>query len=157
MSASYRYLLDVEIDGSERGHLIDALEDEPFELRNILGEAQMNAQLKEGRLLYDGDATERQPWFGEVIEVLSVYISSYIYGLEMAETRVDGKRTVELLKHIGRRGERIAVPLTHTIEFPSGEITPGDEDLDYLEANWAKLPRWAQDGFRIKYPVLRRL
>ena len=157
MSASYRYLLDVDIEGSERGHLIDALEDEPFELRRVMGESQMNAQIKEGRLQYDELTTERLPWFGSVIEILSVYLNSYIYGLEMVETRVHGKRTIELLKHIGRKGERIAVPLTHTIEFPSGEITPGDEDLDYLEQNWAKLPRWAQDGFRIKYPVLRRL
>ena len=157
MSARYRYMLDVEIDGSERSHLIDALEDEPFALRDVLGEAQLNALIKEGTLRFDAETEAPLPWFGADIEILSVYLSSYIYGLEIVESRPEGKRQIELLKHIGRRGERIAVPLTHTVEFPSGDITPGEEDLDYLQANWQKLPRWAQDGFRIKFPILRRL
>lgn len=127
-------------------------------MREVLGEAQMLAQIDAGELRFDVETEERLPWFTQAVEVLSVHLSEYIYGLEIAEDRDgDGKRQVEILKYIGRRGDVIAVPLTHTIEFPSGEISPGHEDVDWLAANWSALPRWAQDGFRIKFPELRRL
>ena len=154
---SYRYQLEHEIDGSDQGHLIDALEDEEFALFEAMGEDEVNRQIKDGKLEYRAETTERLPWFRDVISVLSVHLSEYIYGFELAEDRESGKRSVEILKYIGRRGDVIAVPLTYTIEFPSGEVTPGLEDTNWLEANWTSLPRWAQDGFRIKFPPLRRL
>lgn len=153
---SYRYLLSHEIDGSDQGHLIDALEDEEFALFDLLGEEEVNRQIRSGLLEFREETTSRLPWFREVISVLSIHLSEYIYGLEIAEDREAG-RHIEILKYIGRRGDVIAVPLTYTIEFPSGEITPGLEDTNWLEQNWDKLPRWAQDGFRIKFPPLRRL
>jgi hypothetical protein len=153
---SYRYLLSHEIEGSDQNHLIDALEDEEFALFDELGEDVVNAQIREGKIEFAKETESRLPWFREVISVLSVHLSEYIYGLEVAEDRESGRR-IEILKYIGRRGDVIAVPLTYTIEFPSGEITPGLEDTGWLESNWAKLPRWAQDGFRIKFPPLRRL
>src|SRR5688572_29923579 len=122
-----------------------------------MGEDVVNAQIRDGNLLFQSETTERLPWFRDVISVLSIHLSEYIYGLELAEDREGGKRRVEILKYIGRRGDVIAVPLTYTIEFPSGDVTPGLEDTNWLEANWTKLPRWAQDGLRIKIPPLRRL
>ena len=153
---SYRYLLSHEIDGTDQGHLIDALEDEEFALFDVLGEDVVNAQIREGTLEFQTETTSPLPWFREVISILSVHLSEYIYGFEIAEDREGGRR-VEILKYIGRKGDVIAVPLTYTIEFPSGDVTPGLEDTNWLEQNWAKLPRWAQDGFRIKFPPLRRL
>lgn len=153
----YRYLFAHEIDGADQNHLIDALEDEEFALFDVLGEEEVNEQIRSGELKFESETETRLGWFRDVISVLSVHLSEYIYGLEIAEEREGGKRRVEILKYIGRRGDVIAVPLNYTIEFPSGDVTPGLEDTAWLEANWASLPRWARDGFRIKFPPLRRL
>jgi hypothetical protein len=153
----YRYLIEQDIDDSDASHLIDALEDEDLGLRDEIGEASLADQIRGGRILFDAVREAKLEWFKGTIEVLSIHLSQYIYGLEVAETRDDGRRRIEILKYIGRRGEVITVPLTHTIEFPSGEVRPGLEDLTWVQSNWRTLPRWAQDGFRIKFPELRRL
>jgi hypothetical protein len=154
---NYHYRLAHEVDGSDQSHLIDALEDEEFALFEEMGEDAVNQQIRSGELKFEKETNERLGWFRDVIAVLSIHLSEYIYGLEIAEDRETGKRHVEILKYIGRKGDVIAVPLVYTIEFPSGEITPGLEDTQWLETNWKLLPRWAQDGFRIKFPPLRRL
>lgn len=156
---TYRYMLDLEIDGVERGHVADAIEDEDFPLGDVLGWDVLDEQIRSGRVVWNVETEERVPWFGKVIEVLSVYVTSYVTGVEVAESRDEsGTRDgLELLKYVGRKGEVIAVPLTHTVAFPSGVITPGAEDLEHLEKNWEALPRWAQDAYRLKFPELRRL
>jgi hypothetical protein len=158
-SRAYHYLLDLEVDGSDRENLVDSLEDEEFPIREVLGETEMVRQIKEGRLVFDQGSSAPLAWFRQCIEVLSVHLSEYIIGLEVIESRnKEGTRTdVAITKYAGRMGETIAVPLKHRIEFPSGEITPLEEDLDYLEKHFAALPRWAQDAYRIKFPPLRRL
>lgn len=158
-STLYRYLLDLEIDGSDRSHLIDALEDEEFPLRELLGEKAMVEQIQEGELKMDVTSEKPIRWFAKVIEVLSVHLSEYVIGLELAEGRnAEGTRVqVEVRKYAGRMGEVIAVPLEHKIEFPSGDITPLEEDVKWLEGHFSELPRWAQDAYRIKFPQLRRL
>lgn len=153
-----QYLLDLEIDGTESNHLADAIEDEPFPLTDLIGIEAVQAQIRDGRLLFETQSDERLPWFKDAIEILSVYVSSYVTGIELLQTHdEDGKRHIEILKYVGRKGDVIAVPLTHTIEFPSGDIVPGHEDIGHLEKNWTALPRWAQDAYRLKFPVLRRL
>jgi hypothetical protein len=156
---AYRYLLEHDVDGSDAEHLIDALEDEDFPIREIIGEARMVAQIREGQLRFDVESNERLPWFPDCMRVMSVYLSEYIVGLEIAAGRnKEGSRVeVEIKKYVGRRGDLVAVPLTHTIAFPSGEIKPGAEDIGWLERHWDELPRWAQDAYRIKFPELRRL
>lgn len=158
-STRYRYLLRHEVDGSDQSNLIDSLEDEVFPIREILGEAVMNAAIKEGVLNFDHESDTRLGWFADCFEVLSVHLSEYIIGLEIAEGRnAEGSRVqVELRKFAGCRGNVITVPMKHRIEFPSGEITPTEEDVDYLRDNWSTLPRWAQDAYRLKFPELRRL
>lgn len=159
MVTEYRYLFEVDVAGAERGHLIDALEDEVFPPRDLLGEAELNRRIQEGELHFEHVSPERQGWFGEALATLSVHLSQYVTGLEVAEVRDErGARThLEVLKHAARRGERIAVPLTYTVAFPSGEIEPGDEDLSHLTRVFGTLPRWAQDAYRLKFPELRRL
>lgn len=156
---AYRYLLSQEIDGTDAAHLVDSLEDEEFPIREALGEAKMNQEIRDGLLEVDLDSDRPLPWFAECIRTLSVYLSEYVIGLEVAEGRnAEGSRIqVEARKMIGRRGDLIAVRLKHRIEFPSGEITTGDEDVADLTARWNELPRWAQDAYRIKFPELRRL
>jgi hypothetical protein len=158
-SVLYRYLLHQEIDGSDAEHLMHALEDEEFPIRELIGEREMNARIKGGELAFDAESEERLPWFGNCIRTISVYISEYVIGLELAEGRnAEGSRVqVEVQKYVGRRGDLIAVPMTHSIGFPSGEISVGEEDVAYLTAHWGELPRWAQDAYRLKFPLLRRL
>jgi hypothetical protein len=159
VATEYRYLLELDIEGSERSHLIDALEDEELPLRELLGEDVMVAQIKDGELHFEHESPTPLAWFPEALATLSVYLSSYVIGLEIAETRDErGTRTgLEVMKHAARRGERIAVPLQYRLAYPSGELEPGDENLQHLEKVWATLPRWAQDAYRLKFPELRRL
>ena len=92
-TVAYRYVLDQEIDGSDAEHLVHALEDEEFPIRELIGEAQMVAQIKDGALAFDHASSERLAWFGECIRTLSVYVSEYIIGLEFAEGRnAEGSR-----------------------------------------------------------------
>lgn len=156
---AYRYLLAQEIDGSDIENLIDSLEDEEFAIREVLGEAEMNARIRAGLLSFDHPSDVPLPWFGECLRVLSVYLSEYIRGLELAEGRnhADIRVEFEVRKWIARTGELIAVPMVPKIDFATGEVSPGEEDLRYLEAHWPELPRWAQDGYRLKFPELRRL
>lgn len=158
-SIAYRYLLDQEIDGSDIEHLIDSLEDEEFPIREELGEKEMNQAIRDGVLRFDHTGDAQLHWFGECLRVLSIYLSEYIIGLEIAEGRnAAGFRVqVEIRKHAACRGDLIAVPLKHTIDFKSGEIAPGEEDVAYLTKHWVELPRWAQDAYRIKFPELRLL
>jgi hypothetical protein len=158
-NVAFRYLLEQEIDGSDIEHLIDSLEDEEFPIREIVGEQEMVAMIREGTLRFDFPTDDQVPWFGECLRVLSIYLSEYCIGLEFAEGRnAEGSRVaVEVRKWVGCRGDLIAVPLRHKIEFPSGDIAPGDEDLSYLTEHWKELPRWAQDAYRLKFPELRRL
>ncbi len=155
----YRYLMDLEIDGVERGHLADAIEDEDFPLSDAMGADELDARIRSGRLAIDAEMEERLEWFGRTIEILSIYLSTYVTGLEIAESRDESgtRDQVEVLKYVGRKGEVIAVPVTWTVAFPSGEIEPGEEDEGWLERNWSALPRWAQDAYRLKFPMLRRL
>jgi hypothetical protein len=159
VSRAYRYLLSLEVDGSDRENLVDSLEDEEFPIRERLGEAEMVRQIREGELRFDCLSEARLPWFAGCIEVLSIHLSEYVIGLELEEGRnKEGTRThVAITKYAGRMGDVIAVPLDHRIEFPSGEITPLEENQAYLEKHFGELPRWAQDAYRIKFPALRRL
>lgn len=119
---SYRYLVEHEVDGSDRSNLIDSPEDEVFPIRERLGEAAMNAQIRDGTLRFDAQSEVPLPWFPDCLEVLSVHLSEYITGLDLAEGRnAEGIRVqVELRKYAGRRGDVIAVPLTHEIDFRRG-------------------------------------
>lgn len=159
VSIAYRYLLEQEIDGSDIEHLIDALEDEDFPIREVLGEREMNAAIRESTLRFDHPSDTPLPWFGECLRVLSIYLSEYIIGLEFAEGRnAAGFRVeVEVRKYAACRGDLIAVPMKHNVDFKSGEIEVSEEDVPWLRTNWPNLPRWAQDAYRLKFPELRVL
>lgn len=158
-SVVYRYLFDLEVDGSDAEHLIDALEDEEFPMREILGEREMNTMIRESALHFDQESHAPLKWFGESLRVLSIYLSEYIIGLEFAEGRnAAGFRVeVEIRKYAARRGDLIAVPLRHSVDFKTGEISAGEEDIGYLIKHWNELPRWAHDAYRLKFPELRAL
>lgn len=158
-SIAYRYLLELEIEGSDIENLVDSLEDEEFPIREVVGERAMNAMIREGLLRFDHASDEVLSWFGECMRVLSIHLSEYIIGLELAEGRnAAGFRIeVEIRKYVGCRGDLIGVPMKHAIDFKSGEIEPTEEDVGWLKAHWGELPRWAHDAYRLKFPELRLL
>ena len=79
-------------------------------------------------------------------------------GIEVLESfDENGQRlSTKVLQYVGRRGEFIMVPLDYEIDA-EGVILPGEVRLSYLKESWDSLPRWAQDGYRLKYPELRSL
>jgi hypothetical protein len=156
---AFHYLFEHEVDGSDAEHLIDALEDEEFPIREELGERAMVHAIREGLLSFDRESDQQLHWFPKCLETLSVHLSEYITGLEIAEGRNQAgiRVEIEIRKYVARRGEVIAVPLDHQVDIKTGEIDPLSENLAYLTANWNTLPRWAQDAYRLKFPELRRL
>ena len=155
---NYLYLIDLEINPSEVSHLNDALEDESFPIRDILGDAELKERIKSGRFVFSADTSQRYLWFRESIQCLSIYVSTYVRGIEVEEN-FDGqgeRLRTKVYEYVGRRGELLIVPLDYTID-EEGVINPGKARVSYLEANWNDLPRWAQDGYRLSFPELRDL
>ena len=155
---NYLYHIDLEINPSEVSHLNDALEDEEFPIRELIGDAELKARIKSGSFVFSEQSAERYLWYRESIQCLSIYVSTYVRGLEVEECfSVDGERLrTKVFEYVGRRGELLIVPLDYTID-DDGMIVPGKARVSYLEANWASLPRWAQDGYRLTFPQLRNL
>lgn len=48
----YEYFLDVEISSEDVETLLDALDDEPFALREVLGAAEVLRPILQGRLIF---------------------------------------------------------------------------------------------------------
>ena len=79
-------------------------------------------------------------------------------GIEVLE-RFDesgSRSSTKVLQYVGRRGEYIVVPLEYQID-DDGVILPGEVRLVCLRKTKVELPRWAQDGYRLRYPELRTL
>ena len=57
----YRYDLRVEIPATDVGVLIDALEDEAFTLRTVLGAKELERQIREQELVVGVTTEERWP------------------------------------------------------------------------------------------------
>jgi len=64
---------------------------------------------------------------------------------------------VQCVRYIARLGDWVAIPLGHTVTFPSGEIRPSREDPRALAKIWSQLPQWAKDGYRQSFPELCEL
>ena len=157
-TVNFLYLLELEINGSEAGHLNDALEEEEFPMRDVLGESELKSQIASGQLSFLAESTERFLWYREAVQCLSAFVSTYVRGIEVLERfdETGGRTSTKVLQYVGRRGEFIVVPLEYEID-DDGIISPGDVRLSYLQENWGELPRWAQDGYRLRFPELRAL
>lgn len=157
-SWNYLYLIDLEINPSETSHLNDALEDEDFPIRELIGDAQLKDQINSGRFTFSTETPDRYLWFRESIQCLSIYVSTYVRGIEVDEHFGSDRERLrtKVYEYIGRRGELVMVPLDYTTD-EDGVITPGKAKVSYLQANWEHMPRWAQDGYRLSFPELRNL
>jgi hypothetical protein len=153
----YRYDLRVEIPATDVGVLVDALEDEAFTLRTVLGAKELERQIREQELLIGVTTEERWPSFDKDVEILSVYLSQYIIGRELTITPTLGAPKLEGWLVVGRRGETARVDLDLRWDADEEAVVDEGEDVTKLAARWSTLPEWLQSSMRIKFPKLAAL
>src|SRR5260221_9072065 len=159
MAGRFRYVMNVEVDAMDLEPLQSGLEDEPgFQLGRLVGEKELGAMLADGELRFDLTVEARFHDFGACLEVLSVYLSEYLSGVEVVE-ELDGagrRASVRCWRYVGRRGELIKVPLEHAISM-GREVVPGREDVSALREMWPGLPQWARDAYKLTFDELADL
>jgi hypothetical protein len=154
----YRYSLHVPVEPTDRGTLVDALEDESFAIGAKIGFPELFRRIDEGELYFEAKSLERIAGFEHDIEVLSVYLSQYIVGREYHVRPTRGAPLIEGWKVIGRSGEVVRLLLDFRYRKTGQEDDlEHDEDLEDLIERWPSLPLWLRDAMRLKYPRLRAL
>ena len=153
----YRYDLRVEIPATDVGVLVDALEDEAFTLRTVLGAKELERQIREQELVVAVTTGERWPSFDKDVEILSVYLSDYIIGRELMIEPTQGAPRLKGFLVVGRRGETERVELV--LRWDAGEeaVVDEGEDVPKLAARWSTLPEWLKASMRIKFAKLAAL
>jgi hypothetical protein len=151
----YTYALRVEIGGDERGTLRDALEDEPFGIRDRLGTAAVEAMIADGELVFEATLDAPFPEFERDIGTVSVYLSQYIIGREIWIEPTPGAPVLEGWKVVGRLGETARLALDLDWDPRAQEVVDRDEDVADARARWAALPEWLRSALRAKHPTLR--
>lgn len=153
----YRYDLKVEVPATDVGVLVDALEDEAFSLRTVLGAKELERQIREQEIVVGVTTEERFPSFDKDVEILSVYLSQYIIGREMIITPTLGAPRIEGWLVVGRRGETERVDLDLRWDADEEAVVDEGEDVAKLAARWSTLPEWLKASMRIKFPKLAAL
>ncbi|MEP7125918.1 MAG: hypothetical protein ABJE95_33610 [Byssovorax sp.] len=153
----YRYDLRVEIPATDVGVLVDALEDEAFTLRTVIGARELERQIREQELVVGVTTEERWPSFDKDVEILSVYLSQYILGREIVITPTQGAPKLEGWLVVGRRGETARVDLDLRWDADEEAVVDDGEDVARLAARWPTLPEWLRSSMRIKFPKLAAL
>lgn len=156
----WRYHLDLPVEGSDRGNLVDALEGEDLSLFEDLPREKAYEAIRAGRLRYEAAKPEPMPAFPRDLSVLSLFLFQVIRGLEVAErySAPDVTDDVRAWKVIARRGEWVKVPLVVATRPEGGFVVDADiEDLEVIRARWPSYPLWFHDGMRRKHPSLRDL
>jgi hypothetical protein len=151
--------MDCEVDAVDLESLCSGLEDEPgFNLADLLGAKDLAAMLASGEIRFDVPRLDRFHGFGTCVEVISVYLSEYVSGIEVVEELdASARRTaVRCWRYVGRRGELVKVPLEHAISL-TREVLPGREDVAALRAMWPELPQWARDAYKLSFDGLADL
>jgi hypothetical protein len=153
----YGYTLRVEIGGDERGTLRDALEDEPFGIRDrlTLGTSALEAMIDDGEIVFEQTLDAPFPEFERDIGTLSVYLSQYIIGREIWIEPTPGAPVLKGWKVVGRMGETARLALDLDWDPRAQEVVDHDEDLRDARAQWDKLPEWLRTALRAKHPELR--
>ncbi|MGQ0613991.1 MAG: lysostaphin resistance A-like protein [Planctomycetaceae bacterium] len=156
----WRYHLRLELAGTDRETLPQCLQSEELGLFRSMRREEVERRLREGELVWSGVFREPQTSFPHDLAALSVYVFDVVIGVEVAERYVSDETTddVRAWKVVARRGEFVKVPLS-VEDRGDGTfgVDPEREDSEVLAAQWARYPRWFQDGMRFKYPRLRAL
>ncbi len=153
----FRYQLDVEIEPVDMRVVRDALEDEPFGLRERYGPEEIERQLQDFGLRFNTSSTDRWSDFDADIEILSVYLSQYIVGYEIEVSPTAGAPKLTAWKIVGCRGETVRLDAEVQWDHRNDEVVIGEEDVDRLADRWADLPEWLRNAMRLKHPRFRAL
>jgi len=156
-AVEYAYELRVEIEPTDVGVLIDALEDEPFALRDYLGEEELVRRIRSRELVVETRVAERWTEFDRDLEVLSIYLSQYILGREILVRPTRGAPILKGWKVVARRGEVVRLDLDLLWDPRAEQIVCHGEDLGAVVARWTEFPEWLRSALRITHPRLRAL
>jgi hypothetical protein len=152
MKASrWHYRLHADVHPTDAAVLRDAIDGEPFGLRERVGGAELGRMLDAFVIDVDVASDERWAELDNDVSILSLYLSQeQITASEIAEGPGDALRAWRI---VGRRGQTVRLELE--VGRDAGSIVLGEEDLDALEARWATLPDWARASLRHKFPDLQ--
>lgn len=151
----YTYQLQVDISGDERGTIHDALEDEPFAIREVLGNPALEAMIDAGEILFVRTLDAPFAEFERDIGTLSVYLSQYIIGREIQIEETPGAPVLRGWKVVGRQGETARLALDLDWDARAQKVVDHDEDVRDARARWATFPEWLRTALRAKHPELR--
>jgi hypothetical protein len=154
---AYWYDLSVEIEPTDVGVLVDALEDEPFALRELLGARELERRIRSRELVVRERVTERWDGFDRDLEVLSIYLSQYIVGRELVLRGTRGAPVVTGWKVVACRGEVVRLDLDVLWDHRTKEVVDHGENLEAIAERWSSLPEWLRASLRISHPSLRAL
>lgn len=153
----YRYDLHVEIEPTDVGVLLDALEDEPFALRELLGSAELETRIRSRELVVREVSPARWTGFDQDLEILSIYLSQFIVGRELILTPTRGAPLLRGERIVACRGEVVRLPLDLLWDPREGEVVDHGDDLALVAERWAELPEWLRSALRRTHPRLRAL
>jgi hypothetical protein len=142
----WRYLLKVHIPGTEAAILRDALDGEAFGLRDRLGADELERQIEGFELAVDRMAGARWDDFAHDIEVLSLYLTDDVSGIEIqVGEELRGWRL------IGHRGEVVRLEIEVAWDESGQVVELGSEIVAALAKRWSELPDWIKEGMRAKH------
>jgi hypothetical protein len=156
----WRYALRLELEGSERQDLPDALEEETLAMFDLVDRADAFRRMRDGLMVFEAESPEPMPSFPQDLATLSVYLFKIVKGFEVAERFVaEGKSDdARAWKIVARQGEWVKLPLRVTPDEEGHfHVDEDADDVEVLAARWLTYPLWFQDGMRRKHPSLRAL
>lgn len=156
----WRYVLRLELEGSERQDLPDALEEEQLGLFDLVDREEAFRRMREGLMVFEAESPEPLPSFPQDLATLSVYLFKIVKGFEVAERFVAEDRSddARAWKVVARQGEWVKLPLKVAADAQGKfHVDEDADDLEVLAARWPTYPLWFQDGMRRKHPSLRAL
>src|SRR5579859_4596553 len=132
--------------------MVDALEDEPFEIGERISKTELGRSLQDGRLLFEAMSVERLAHFERDVGMLSVYLSQYIIGREVFVRPTQGAPILKGWMIVGRQGETVRLELD--LLWDAGDEKLIDRGVDEEEAakRWGELPEWARTALRMDHP-----
>src|SRR5687768_16959023 len=103
----WRYAFRLELEGSERQDLPDALEEERLALFDLVDRAEAFRHMREGLMVFEAQSPEPLPTFPQDLATLSVYLFKVVKGFEVAERFVAEERSddARASKIVARQGE----------------------------------------------------
>ena len=153
----FRYQMRVEVEPVDAAMLRDALEDEPFGLKERYGMAAIERQLKDHVLEVDTSSTSRWDDLTADLEILSVYLSQYIVAHEIEVSPTAGAPILRAWKIVACRGESVRLDCDALWDHRNERVELHDENQDALVERWSDLPEWLRNALRLKYPRLSAL